>query len=621
MGFEPPIQPTLPALFSEAPAPSFTEVIAMIPNWADLSKTRRRDMASAIRCVARITGRELTNLRCDPGELNPLIFQRSAAACGLGLSRYQTILSLLRAVLRRVGRHALPARGEAGLGAEWRGFLERLPPKGALRAGLRRLARWSDLHSIIPVNLNDGDLALFLEQDRQTRISAAIHDQGRNLARAWNSAIQLQPDPTCFKGVSAPPKREPYTFPLTDYPNSFQDDVQAFMDERRRFERKHHATDEQGGRGNLRFRLPAGGPFSAPKVPGRQRRRKWKSSTVNSRTFSIVQAAAALVRTGTPIGQIQHLRDLVQPLAHAQRILEFFDNGVLRSEGGQIGQIGEVLRQITECHTDIPDGDRVAINEWAKEVRPPRQREMGPKAYACLKALIQPRARAVLLHLPGELVRRSKEDGLSGIERAKLVRLAVAISILTHIPLRISNLCGLNLTTHLVRLDGTKSPSHMIIEGDDTKNEEPIRCEIPAGTARLIQLYLDQHRGVLAPEGNIFLFSGRDQKAYSISAMRSAFEDTVERETGVEVYPHVMRHFAGWVLLKHHPGGYELVRRLLGHRDIATTQAFYLGLEADTAVRLQDAAVLKECKETKLLADAAFKRNRKAFRPRRRGKE
>jgi hypothetical protein len=132
---------------------------------------------------------------------------------------------------------------------------------------------------------------------------------------------------------------------------------------------------------------------------------------------------------------------------------------------------------------------------------------------------------------------RSKQDGLSEIERAKLVRLAVAISILTHIPLRISNLCGLNLTTHLARLDGTKRP-HMIIEGDDTKNEEPIRCEIPAGTARLIHLYLDHHRAALAPEGNIFLFPGRDQKAYSISAMRSAFEDTVERETGVEVYPH-----------------------------------------------------------------------------------
>jgi len=37
-------------------------------------------------------------------------------------------------------------------------------------------------------------------------------------------------------------------------------------------------------------------------------------------------------------------------------------------------------------------------------------------------------------------------------------------------------------------------------------------------------------------------------------------------------------------------------------------------------VRLHDAALLKERKETKLLADAAFKRNRKAFRPRRRGK-
>lgn len=618
MSFKHPIQPTLPALFSEAPAPSFVEVLAMIPNWTDLSETRRRDMASAVRSGARISGRELTNLRCDPGELNPILFERSAAACGLGVSRYQAILSLLRAVLRRVGRHAPLAQGERGLGSAWRDFMEHLPPKGALRAGLRRLARWSDLRAISPMQLGDGDLALFLEEDRQSRISAAIKDQGRNLARAWNSAIQLQPDPTRFKGMSAPPKRVPYTLPLTDYPKSFQDEVQAFMEERRRVERQHHLPSEQGGRVTSRFRLPTTGPFSAPKQPGGPRRRKWKASTVNSRTFSITQAAAALVRTGTPITQVQHLRDLVQPLDHARRILEFFDNGVLRSEGGQIEQIGEVLRQITKCHLDIPDGDREAIDEWAKEVRPPRQRQMGPKAYACLKALIQPRARGILLHLPRELLDRSKEEWLTPIERAKLVRLAVAISILTHIPIRISNLCRLNLTTHLVRLNGGRHPSHMMIEGDDTKNEEPIRCEIPAGTARLIQRFLDHHRPLLASEGNAFLFPGQGQQAYSVSAMRSAFERTVERETGVEVYPHAMRHFGGWLLLHHHPGAYELVRRLLGHRDVATTQAFYLGLEADAAVRLHDAAVLKERKETKLLADAAFKRNRKAYRPRQR---
>jgi hypothetical protein len=31
--------------------------------------------------------------------------------------------------------------------------------------------------------------------------------------------------------------------------------------------------------------------------------------------------------------------------------------------------------------------------------------------------------------------------------------------------------------------------------------------------------------------------------------------------------------------LKHHPGDYETVRRILGHRSIQTTNKFYCGLE------------------------------------------
>jgi len=46
---------------------------------------------------------------------------------------------------------------------------------------------------------------------------------------------------------------------------------------------------------------------------------------------------------------------------------------------------------------------------------------------------------------------------------------------------------------------------------------------------------------------------------------------------------HQFRHAAAAVYLKHHPGDYETVRRLLGHRDIQTTIKFYCGLETIAA--------------------------------------
>ena len=46
---------------------------------------------------------------------------------------------------------------------------------------------------------------------------------------------------------------------------------------------------------------------------------------------------------------------------------------------------------------------------------------------------------------------------------------------------------------------------------------------------------------------------------------------------------HQFRHAAGALILKHRPGEYELVRRLLGHKSAETTTRFYLALETTQA--------------------------------------
>jgi integrase len=42
---------------------------------------------------------------------------------------------------------------------------------------------------------------------------------------------------------------------------------------------------------------------------------------------------------------------------------------------------------------------------------------------------------------------------------------------------------------------------------------------------------------------------------------------------------HQFRHAAGALILQHRPGEYELVRQLLGHRNVQTTINSYIGLE------------------------------------------
>jgi integrase len=54
---------------------------------------------------------------------------------------------------------------------------------------------------------------------------------------------------------------------------------------------------------------------------------------------------------------------------------------------------------------------------------------------------------------------------------------------------------------------------------------------------------------------------------------------------GLKITPHQFRHAAAAITLRHEPGNYELVRRVLGHRNIQTTVNFYVGLEMIEAAR------------------------------------
>ena len=63
------------------------------------------------------------------------------------------------------------------------------------------------------------------------------------------------------------------------------------------------------------------------------------------------------------------------------------------------------------------------------------------------------------------------------------------------------------------------------------------------------------------------------------------------RELGVRLTPHQFRHLIGFIYLRQHPHGIEVVRALLGHRSIATTLSHYAGLEGAAAARHYDATL------------------------------
>lgn len=582
--------------------PTFAEAVVLIESWPDLSTSQRGDLVSALRGAARIIGKGLSDILCCPAELNGHLFSRSPASAGIGEKRFQNIVSGVRRVLRRLGRHSAFVRGEAMLGAAWHGFMDALPDTPR-RAGLRNFARWCDGQGILPDAVTDTVLAAFLEADRRTRLAASAIQQGPRLAAAWNWALTHQPEPARAAPIKAPARRVPYTLPFEAYPESFQASVRAFAE--RIGGRAVKATSDG--------KPAAGGRFSAAPInPFRTKGRTFKPlkpASVDTRLFAIRQAAAALVLTGMPIGEILNLSDLVHPVEHAGRILDFYDARAGGKPGGQVQQIAETLRQIGCFHADIPEESRAQLIEWAAMAKEARRGEMGPKARTCLLQLIDPRNRARLLHLPQRLAREAAAEGMDAVTAARLLRQALLIELWLTCPLRISDLRGLLVEGHLVYLDADKrTPSHIRVPQGSSKTGEPISWPLAATTRKLLRLWLDRHRATLGMAGTDWLFPGMGKGALSVNALRQAFQKVIRDRLGLEIYPHAMRHFAAYLFLKANPGQYEVVRRILGHRSVETTIKFYCGLETDAAAQAFDEVVTKERTATRLLARAAGRR-------------
>ena len=77
--------------------------------------------------------------------------------------------------------------------------------------------------------------------------------------------------------------------------------------------------------------------------------------------------------------------------------------------------------------------------------------------------------------------------------------LATAIEILLVCPLRMRNLAALRLDRHLLRLSrGGRRITHLVIDGDETKNEELVEWPLPEPSAKLVEAWVRTWRPLLA---------------------------------------------------------------------------------------------------------------------------
>jgi integrase len=170
------------------------------------------------------------------------------------------------------------------------------------------------------------------------------------------------------------------------------------------------------------------------------------------------------------------------------------------------------------------------------------------------------------------------------IKAAVLAQHAAAISIETFAPVRLRNLIHIELGQNLIKPGGLEAPYWLKFPGYDVKNGVDLDFKFDQMLTDLIDEYVHEFRPTLLRGANSnWLFPGESGEQKSGLQFSKQITERIQKAVGLRITVHQFRHAAAAIYLKHHPGDYETVRRLLGHRNIQTTIKFYCGLETIAA--------------------------------------
>ena len=237
--------------------------------------------------------------------------------------------------------------------------------------------------------------------------------------------------------------------------------------------------------------------------------------------------------------------------------------------------------EFAEVDIERLDEIRIAIEEY-------RSIGLTEKNRKLIRQIAQSDAWREVVRLPQRLMAEARIHAKAKPYRAAVTaQLAIAILILIRAPIRMQNLASIRMDINLVRPGGPRTPYMLVFPDYDVKNKVPLEFAFDEATTTLIDDYIYQHRPHLMRGFNHdWLFPGASHEHKLSNVLSNQISKLLWKELGLEATPHQFRHAAAYIMLKADPGNYELVRRVLGHRSIATTLNFYVGLETIEATRI-----------------------------------
>ena len=423
-----------------------------------LPATRLRDLRSAVKRVANLLGDEPAALPLDIAGISARLKTINPLAAGMTAKRLANIRCDFLAAAKVCG--VQPVTGKKSLSPAWVNLFKRLSGRRT-HIGLSRLARYASARGIRPCDINDDVIVAFIAAVRNGSLHREPNRLHRQVTLIWDEAAARVPglglQTVTVASFRGSPKRVDWGL----LP-ALRRDVDDYL---------------SWARGS--------DPF-APDA----RVRPLGPRTLALRRDQIHAAVSALVESGTKPASIRSLADLVTP-NNIKSILRRRLAMVGGTENTFNHLLGSVLLQIAREWVKV---DPAVLGELKRLVRklPVPRSGLTDKNKRFLRQFDDPNALLRLVQLPDQLWAEVKRDSPPSFRTLAKAHVAVAIAILTYMPLRLQNLADLAFDTHLFIKLGAGAISTLELSNGEVKNKTELAFDVPIRVAKMLLEYRDR---------------------------------------------------------------------------------------------------------------------------------